>query len=175
MALSIVFITQRRHFFWVSYPSFSCSPFFTITFNTYVYLKFTPKDTGLKDFIISKKVKFDYLLHALKLIITFKIRGDVYSVTYHNVFRIMCISKDPKMEVLRLKVDSKLGILIIKIERIPVQVTVELQRTALSILTGDNVTDFYVRNYLFEFGSGHWNSSLRLFLDILRPSRKTLS
>jgi len=54
-----------------------------------------------------------------------------------------------------------------------VEVTVEIQRTAGEIMADDNVTDFSVRNYLFEFGSGHWQSSLRLFLDILRPSRKT--
>jgi hypothetical protein len=62
----------------------------------------------MKDFIISKQVKFDSLVHALKLIFTFKIRGDVYSLTYHNIFRITCISKDPKMKVLGLNVDSNL-------------------------------------------------------------------
>jgi hypothetical protein len=90
---------------------------------------------------------------------------------FNVVFRI--ISKDPKLEVLGLNVDSNL-------ERIPQHKKrkytsgsyVEVQRKACVRLTGENVTDFYVRNYLFQFGSGHWKSLLRLFLDILRPSRK---
>jgi len=55
-----------------------------------------------------------------------------------------------------------------------VQDTVEIQRTAWASLIGDNIKNFYVRNYLFEFGSRHWQYSFRVFLDILRPSRKTL-
>jgi len=46
-------------------------------------------------------------------------------------------------------------------------------KTVLPSLTGDSVTDFYVRIYLFEFVSGHLKSSLRLLLDIPRPSMKT--
>jgi hypothetical protein len=39
----------------------------------------------MKDFIISKQAKFDYLLYVPKLIVNFKIRGDVYSLNYHNI------------------------------------------------------------------------------------------
>jgi len=41
-----------------------------------------------------------------------------------------------------------------------VVVTVGIQRTAWESLAGDNVTEFYVSNYLFEFGSRHWHFSL---------------
>ena len=44
----------------------------------------------------------------------------------------------------------------IKIKNISVEVTVEIQRKAWASLTGDSVTDCYVRNYLFEFGSRPW-------------------
>jgi hypothetical protein len=63
---------------------FVCTIFHHCVWYLFVF-NFVQKDTGLKYFIISKQVNSDYLVYALKLIVTCKIRGDEYRLTYHNV------------------------------------------------------------------------------------------
>jgi len=81
MALSIGNITQRRHFVSSFLPILiSCAQFFPLRI-ILIFFHSLQKDTGLTGFTIRKQVKFDYLVHAPKLTVTFQVRfGDLYSL-----------------------------------------------------------------------------------------------